>query len=146
MIAELVPYVAVVGTVAAIFFAYRNYVLTKQTAREPAASTIDIRISNPPPYSAHVHWTEFVVRNVGQRTTGRLEVSVICSWLELYDLRLHFPTDGWVLQPNEEFRWKIRLPEAPSKAGCAITVKAYDVELERSWIQKEVTIPQPKAS
>ena len=140
LITELTPYVAVIGTAAAIFFAHRNYVLTQSTAREPAVPTIDIRINNAPPYSTQVRWTEFVVRNVGQRTSGRLEVSVKCSWLELFDLRLHFPTENYVFQPNEEFRWKIRLPEAPTKAGCAITVTAYDPESRNSWTQREITL------
>lgn len=66
---------------------------------------------------------------------------VKCSWLELFDLHLHFPEEDWVLQPNEEFRWKLRLPEAPSRPGFTITVTADDERSGHSWIQKEITIP-----
>lgn len=144
LIAELSPYVAVIGTGAAIFFAYRNHILARQNleAREPAVATIDIRITNPPPYSAQLHWTELTIRNVGQRTSGNLSVLVRCSWLEIFDLQLHFPTERWVLQPNEEFRWKIRLPEAPTKPGFTITVTARDNRSGNEWTQKEITIPE----
>ena len=146
LITELSPYIAVVGTGAAIFFAYRNHILATKNleAREPAVATIDIRIVNPPPYSAQVHWTELTIRNVGQRTSGRLSVVGKCSWLELFDLHLHFPSENWVLQPNEEFRWKIRLPEAPTKPGFTIEVTAHDYRSGNTWTQKEITFPDPE--
>ena len=119
----------IVGTICALYFGYQNYMLEQEKrslAQQTTVATLDLKISNPPPYQSDTAMSEVAVKNVGQRTSGKVWVSIFCSWSEEVEHSLKFPTSGWVLQPNEEYHWKIRLGYVGDIRGEKITIKSGD--------------------
>jgi len=112
----------IVGTVGAIYFAHQNRLLSQQTTMP----TMELKMNNPPPYKADTDFSEVIVKNVGQRTSGRVKVSATCSWAKEIEYCLRFPSPGWVLQPGEEYRWKVRFNHTGDTKGENITLKAQD--------------------
>jgi hypothetical protein len=92
----------VAGTLAAIYFARAKHMLVD-------VPTLDLQIHDLPPYKNSSDRTTITVKNVGSRTSGRVEVTLRCNWEDEFDYFLKFPTNNWVLRPNEEYRWKIRI-------------------------------------
>jgi len=112
----------IAGTVAAIYFAYQN----RRLAGETALPTMDLRISNPPPYECESDCTEIVIKNVGGRKSGRVGVRVVCSWSEEVEYNLTFPSNNWCLGPNEEYRWKLRFAYGGDIKGDKMVIRAED--------------------
>ena len=108
----------IIGIIAAIYFSQKTQEanqkiigLTQQNAalvNHTTVATIDLRINNPPPYESERELSEIIAKNVGQRTSGQLGIAAVCSWAEDVELQFRFPSANWVLQPGEEYRWKVR--------------------------------------
>ena len=105
------------GTLAAIYFARARYTMVD-------VPTLDIQIHDCPPYKGSTDRTTISVKNVGARTSGRVQVSLRCTWEDEFDYLLRFPADDWVLRPNEEYRWKVRIGHVDPSPKGKITVSA----------------------
>jgi hypothetical protein len=92
----------IVGTLAAIYFAASNYMWIN-------VPTLELQIENPPPYRTENDTSTVRIKNVGSRTSGIVNVFVECSWDGDFEYHLKFPSPRWVLRPNEDYHWTIRL-------------------------------------
>jgi hypothetical protein len=127
----------IIGTIAAIYFSQKsqeaNQKIVRLTEQNTSlvnlttVATIDLRINNPPPYESDRELSEIVAKNVGQRTSRQLAVSASCSWSEETEHHFKFPTANWVLQPGEEYRWKVRFGYPPNIVGHKIVLNASEV-------------------
>jgi hypothetical protein len=117
----------IVGTIAAIYFAYQSNKLNKELAKQTAVATLDIKISNLPPYKSDNEYSELIIKNVGQRVSGKhIKVTAVCSWADEIEYVFKFPNPEWVLNPNEENHWKLRFGHSGQLAGEKILIKVSD--------------------
>ena len=109
----------IASTAAAIYFAVNAHRLVN-------VPTLDLKITELPPYKDDVALTEVTIKNIGKRTSEDVSVYLTCSWADDIDYKLKFPSDTWTLQPNEEYRWKLRLTYGGSTVGGKVTLIATD--------------------
>ncbi len=99
---------------------------------------INIYMEELPPYKNNQDKTFIRIKNDGTSITGSdLEVLINFSWNPDYSYKLHFPSKGYQLDINEEYSWKIRIPENyPPSSFVQITADDRDGS-KISWTRIE---------
>lgn len=120
------------ATVINLYIAYRGYWIShkSESAKRPV---IDIKLEGLPPYADDNQKTVLRLKNVGTKETGPDPVAVVsCSWMPTLSYKMNFPSDGYIIDVNEEVIWRFRLDEHYSP-NSVVAVKVTDTKTSTFW-------------
>jgi hypothetical protein len=123
--------ITLIATAVNVFFVYKNYQLTSQR-HQAYQPVVDIKLDGLPPYNEPADKTLIKLKNVGQASTTTLDVNLSCSWMPTVSYTFNFPTPNFILAPNEEIIWRMRLDQN-YKPGDTVRLKVIDRKGTQWW-------------